>query len=131
MQKAHVMVYDDSRYEHIVIHDTKTYSYGMHTTIRSRIQYTHREHSPLSHPRPTIGKVAKFTSSRRRTLVNALFHKSHTLPHSPMGFLQENATANIVIIIEENIVFDDFFFIFCIFVYKKNHLIYFFTNFGH
>ena len=103
----------------------------MYTTIRSRIQYTHREHSPLSHLRPTIGKVAKFTSSRRRTLVNALFHKSHTLQHSPMGFLQENATANIVIIIEENIVFDDFFFIFCIFVYKKNHLIYFFTNFGH
>ena len=131
MQKAHVMVYDDSRYEHIVIHDTKTYSYGMHTTVRSRILYTYREHSPLSHLRPTIGKVAKFTSSRRRTLVNALFHKSHTLPHSPMGFLQENATANIVIIIEENIVFDDFFFMFCIFVYKKNHLIYFFTNFGH
>ena len=131
MQKAHVMVYDDSMYEHIVIHDTKTYSYGMYTTNRSRIQYTHREHSPLSHLRPTIGKVAKFTSSRRRTLVNALFHKSHTLPHSPMGFLQENATANIVIIIEENIVYDDFFFMFCIFVYKKNHLIYFFTNFGH
>ena len=103
----------------------------MYTTIRSRIQYTHREHSPLSHLRPTIGKVAKFTSSRRRTLANALFHKSHTLPHSPMGFLQENATANIVIIIEENIVYDDFFFTFCIFVYKKNHLIYFFTNFGH
>ena len=131
MQKAHVMVYDDSMYEYIVIHDTKTYCCDMYTTIRSRIRYTHREHSPLSHPRPTIGKVAKFTSSRRRTLVNALFHKSHTLPHSPMGFLQENATANIVIIIEENIVFDDFFFIFCIFVYKKNHLIYFFTNFGH
>ena len=131
MQKAHVMVYNDSKYELLVIHDTLTYCYGMYTTIRSRIQYTHREHSPLSHPRPTIGKVAKFTSSRRRTLVNALFHKSHTLPHSPMGFLQENATANIVIIIEENIVFDDFFFIFCIFVYKKNHLIYFFTNFGH
>ena len=131
MQKAHVMVYDDSRYEHIVIHDTKTYSYGMYTTVRSRILYTHREHSPLSHLRPTKGKVAKFTSSRRRTLVNALFHKSHTLPHSPMGFLQENATANIVIIIEENIVYDDFFFMFCIFVYKKNHLIYFFTNFGH
>lgn len=103
----------------------------MYTTIRSRIQYTHREHSPLSHLRPTIGKVAKFTSSRRRTLVNALFHKSHTIPLSPMGFLQENATANIVIIIEENIVFDDFFFMFCIFVHKKNHLIYFFTNFGH
>ena len=131
MQKAHVMVYDDSMYEQIVIHDTKTYSYGMYTTVRSRILYTLREHSPLSHLRPTKGKVAKFTSSRRRTLVNALFHKSHTLPHSPMGFLQENATANIVIIIEENIVFDDFFFIFCIFVYKKNHLIYFFTNFGH
>ena len=131
MQKAHVMVYNDSKYELLVIHDTLTYCYGMYTTIRSRIQYTHREHSPLSHLRPTIGKVAKFTSSRRRTLVNALFHKSHTLPHSPMGFLQENATANIVIIIEENIVFDDFFFIFCIFVYKKNHLIYFFTNFGH
>ena len=131
MQKAHVMVYDDSRYEHIVIHDTKTYSYGMYTTVRSRILYTHREHSPLSHLRPTKGKVAKFTSSRRRTLVNALFHKSHTLPLSPMGFLQENATANIVIIIEENIVFDDFFFMFCIFVHKKNHLIYFFTNFGH
>lgn len=103
----------------------------MYTTIRSRIQYTHREHSPLSHLRPTIGKVAKFTSSRRRTSVNALFHKSHTLPLSPIGFLQENATANIVIIIEENIVYDDFFFTFCIFVYKKNHLIYFFTNFGH
>ena len=131
MQKAHVMVYNDSKYELLVIHDTLTYCYGLYTTIRSRIQYTHREHSPLSHLRPTIGKVAKFTSSRRRTLVNALFHKSHTLPHSPMGFLQENATANIVISIEENIVFDDFFFIFCIFVYKKNHLIYFFTNFGH
>ena len=103
----------------------------MYTTIRSRIQYTHREHSPLSHLRPTIGKVAKFTSSRRRTSVNALFHKSRTLPHSPTGFLQENATANIVIIIEENIVYDYFFFTFCIFVYKKNHLIYFFTNFGH
>ena len=131
MQKAHVMVYDDSMYEHIVIYDIKTYCCDMYTTIRSRIQYTHREHSPLSHLRPTRGKVAKFTSSRRRTLVNALFHKSHTLPHSPMGFLQENATANIVIIIEENIVYDDFFFTFCIFVYKKNHLIYFFTNFGH
>ena len=81
----------------------------MYTTIRSRIQYTHREHSPLSHLRPTIGKVAKFTSSRRRTLVNALFHKSHTLPHSPMGFLQENATANIVIIIEEYNINDVFF----------------------
>ena len=131
MQKAHVMVYDDSMYELLVIHGTLTYCYGMYTTIRSRIQYTHREHSPLSHLRPTIGKVAKFTSSRRRTLVNALFHKSHTLPHSPMSFLQENATANIVIIIEENIVYDDFFFTFCIFVYKKNHLIYFFTIFGH
>ena len=87
----------------------------MYTTIRSRIQYTHREHSPLSHLRPTIGKVAKFTSSRRRTLANALFHKSHTLPHSPMGFLQENATANIVIIIEENALISDYF---CIFAEK-------------
>ena len=85
MQKAHVMVYDDSMYEHIVIYDTKTYSYGMYTTIRSRILYTHREHSPLSHLRPTRGKVAKFTSSRRRTLVNALFHKSHTQPAQPFG----------------------------------------------
>ena len=100
MQKAHVMVYDDSTYEHIVIHDTKTYSYGMYTTVRSRILYTRREHSPLSHLRPTRGKVAKFTSSRRRTLVNALFHKSHTHPLSPSGFLQENATAKIRIIFE-------------------------------
>jgi ADP-heptose:LPS heptosyltransferase len=36
MQKAHVMVYNDSKYEQLVIHDTKTYSYGMHTTIRSK-----------------------------------------------------------------------------------------------
>ena len=102
----------------------------MHTTIRSRIQYTHREHSPLSHLRPTIGKVAKFTSSRRRTLVNALFHKSHTLPHSPIGFLQENATANIVIIIEENIVYNFFSSLSAFLFSKTGRRCRFFINFG-
>ena len=116
MQKAHVMVYDDSMYEYIVIHDTKTYSYGMYTTIRSRIQYTHREHSPLSHLRPTIGKVAKFTSSRRRTLVNALFHKSHTHPLSPLGFLRKNAFAKIINISEIRALI---LFFLCIFAKKK------------
>ena len=116
MQKAHVMVYDDSMYEHIVIHDTKTYSYGMYTTNRSRIQYTHREHSPLSHLRPTIGKVAKFTSSRRRTLVNALFHKSHTHPLSPLGFLRKNAFAKITNISEIRALI---LFFLCIFAKKK------------
>ena len=120
MQKAHVMVYDDSRYEHIVIHDTKTYSYGMHTTIRSRIQYTHREHSPLSHPRPTIGKVAKFTSSRRRTLANALFHKSHTHPLSPLGFLRKNAFAKITNISEIRALI---LFFLCIFAEKKLNIL--------
>lgn len=109
------MVYDDSKYEHIVIHDTKTYSYGMYTTIRSRIQYTHREHSPLSHLRPTKGKVAKFTSSRRRTLVNALFHKSHTHPLSPSGFLRKNAIAKIIIFFE---IYANISNYFCIFAEK-------------
>ena len=116
MQKAHVMVYDDSRYEHIVIHDTKTYCCDMYTTIRSRIRYTHREHSPLSHPRPTIGKVAKFTSSRRRTLANALFHKSHTHPLSPLGFLRKNAFAKIINISE---IRARILFFLCIFAKKK------------
>ena len=116
MQKAHVMVYDDSMYEYTVIHDTKTYSCDMYTTIRSRIRYTHREHSPLSHLRPTIGKVAKFTSSRRRTLVNALFHKSHTHPLSPLSFLRKNAFAKIINISEIR----TFIFVFlCIFAKKK------------
>lgn len=88
----------------------------MYTTIRSRIQYTHREHSPLSHLRPTIGKVAKFTSSRRRTLVNALFHKSHTHPLSPSGFLRENAFAKITIIFEIYANESNFL---CIFAKKK------------
>ena len=116
MQKAHVMVYDDSMYEHIVIHDTKTYSYGMYTTVRSRILYTHREHSPLSHLRPTKGKVAKFTSSRRRTLVNALFHKSHTHPLRPLGFLRKNAFAKITNISEIRALI---LFFLCIFAKKK------------
>ena len=102
----------------------------MYTTIRSRIQYTHREHSPLSHLRPTIGKVAKFTSSRRRTLVNALFHKSRTLPHSPMGFLQENATANIVIIIEEYNINNVFSPLSAFLFSKTGKECRFFTNFG-
>ena len=130
MQKAHVMVYNDSKYELLVIHDTLTYCYGMYTTIRSRIQYTHREHSPLSHLRPTKGKVAKFTSSRRRTLVNALFHKSHTLPLSPMGFLQENATANIVIIIEEYNINNVFSPLSAFLFSKTQRECRFFTNFG-
>ena len=112
MQKAHVMVYNDSKYELLVIHDTLTYCYGMYTTIRSRIRYTHREHSPLSHPRPTIGKVAKFTSSRRRTLANALFHKSHTHPLSPLGFLRKNAFAKIINISEIHTLIFVFFFFF-------------------
>ena len=116
MQKAHVMVYDDSMYEYIVIHDTKTYCCDMYTTIRSRIRYTHREHSPLSHPRPTIGKVAKFTSSRRRTLANALFHKSHTHPLSPLGFLRKNAFAKIINIFEIRALI---LFFLCIFAKKK------------
>ena len=116
MQKAHVMVYDDSMYEYIVIHDTKTYCCDMYTTIRSRIRYTHREHSPLSHPRPTIGKVAKFTSSRRRTLVNALFHKSHTHPLSPLGFLRKNVSAKIINISEIRVLI---LFFLCIFAKKK------------
>ena len=116
MQKAHVMVYDDSMYEYIVIHDTKTYCCDMYTTIRSRIRYTHREHSPLSHPRPTIGKVAKFTSSRRRTLANALFHKSHTHPLSPLGFLRKNAFAKIINISEIRALI---LFFLCIFAKKK------------
>lgn len=102
----------------------------MYTTIRSRIQYTHREHSPLSHLRPTIGKVAKFTSSRRRTLVNALFHKSRTLPHSPLGFLQENATANIVIIIEEYNINNVFSPLSAFLFSKRGRECRFFTNFG-
>lgn len=113
MQKAHVMVYDDSMYEYTVIHDTKTYSCDMYTTIRSRIRYTHREYSPLSHLRPTIGKVAKFTSSRRRTLVNALFHKSHTHPLSPLGFLRKNAFAKIINISEIRALILFFFVYFC------------------
>ena len=116
MQKAHVMVYDDSMYEYIVIHDTKTYCCDMYTTIRSRIRYTHREHSPLSHPRPTIGKVAKFTRSRRRTLANALFHKSHTHPLSPLGFLRKNAFAKIINISEIRALI---LFFLCIFAKKK------------
>ena len=116
MQKAHVMVYDDSMYEHIVIHDTKTYSYGMYTTNRSRILYTLREHSPLSHLRPTKGKVAKFTSSRRRTLANALFHKSHTHPLSPLGFLRKNGFAKITNISEIRALI---LFFLCIFAKKK------------
>ena len=116
MQKAHVIVYDDSMYEYIVIHDTKTYCCDMYTTIRSRIRYTHREHSPLSHPRPTIGKVAKFTSSRRRTLANALFHKSHTHPLSPLGFLRKNAFAKIINISEIRALI---LFFLCIFAKKK------------
>ena len=116
MQKAHVMVYDDSMYEYIVIHDTKTYCCDMYTTIRSRIRYTHREHSPLSHPRPTIGKVAKFTSSRRRTLANALFHKSHTHPLSPLGFLRKNAFAKIINISEIRAFI---LYFLCIFAKKK------------
>ena len=116
MQKAHVMVYDDSMYEYTVIHDTKTYSCDMYTTIRSRIRYTHREHSPLSHLRPTIGKVAKFTSSRRRTLVNALFHKSHTHPLSPLSFLRKNAFAKIINISELRALI---LFFLCIFAKKK------------
>lgn len=116
MQKAHVMVYDDSMYEYTVIHDTKTYSCDMYTTIRSRIQYTHREHSPLSHLRPTIGKVAKFTSSRRRTLVNALFHKSHTHPLSPLSFLRKNAFAKIINISEIRALI---LYFLCIFAKKK------------
>ena len=116
MQKAHVMVYDDSMYEHIFIHYTKTYNYGMYTTIRSRKLYTHREHSPLSHLRPTIGKVAKFTSSRRRTLVNALFHKSHTHPLSPLSFLRKNAFAKIINISE---ILALILFFLCIFAKKK------------
>ena len=116
MQKAHVMVYDDSMYEYIVIHDTKTDCCDMYTTIRSRIRYTHREHSPLSHPRPTIGKVAKFTSSRRRTLANALFHKSHTHPLSPLGFLRKNAFAKIINISEIRALI---LFFLCIFAKKK------------
>ena len=116
MQKAHVMVYDDSMYEYIVIHDTRTYCCDMYTKIRSRIRYTHREHSPLSHPRPTIGKVAKFTSSRRRTLANALFHKSHTHPLSPLGFLRKNAFAKITNISEIRALI---LFFLCIFAKKK------------
>ena len=116
MQKAHVMVYDDSMYEYTVIHDTKTYSCDMYTTIRSRIRYTHREHSPLSHLRPTIGKVAKFTSSRRRTLVNALFHKSHTHPLSPLSFLRKNAFAKIINISELRALI---LYFLCIFAKKK------------
>lgn len=116
MQKAHVMVYDDSMYEYTVIHDTKTYSCDMYTTIRSRIRYTHREHSPLSHLRPTIGKVAKFTSSRRRTLVNALFHKSHTHPLSPLSFLRKNAFAKIINISEIRALI---LYFLCIFAKKK------------
>ena len=116
MQKAHVMVYDDSMYEYIVIHDTKTYSCDMYTTIRSRIRYTHREHSPLSHLRPTKGKVAKFTSSRRRTLVNALFHKSHTHPLSPLSFLRKNAFAKIINISEIRALI---LYFLCIFAKKK------------
>ena len=88
----------------------------MYTTIRSRIQNTHREHSPLSHLRPTIGKVAKFTSSRRRTLVNALFHKSHTHPLSPSGFLRKNAFAKIINISE---ILALILFFLCIFSKKK------------
>lgn len=88
----------------------------MYTTIRSRIQYTHREHSPLSHLRPTIGKVAKFTSSRRRTLVNALFHKSHTHPLSPSGFLRKNVSAKIINISEIRALI---LFFLCIFAKKE------------
>ena len=120
MQKAHVMVYNDSKYELLVIHDTLTYCYGMYTTIRSRIRYTHREHSPLSHPRPTIGKVAKFTSSRRRTLANALFHKSHTHPLSPLGFLRKNAFAKITNISEIRALI---LFFLCIFAKKKLNIL--------
>ena len=120
MQKAHVMVYDDSMYEYIVIHDTKTYCCDMYTTIRSRIRYTHREHSPLSHLRPTIGKVAKFTSSRRRTLVNALFHKSHTHPLSPLSFLRKNAFAKITNISEIRALI---LFFLCIFAKKKLNIL--------
>lgn len=87
----------------------------MYTTIRSRIQYTHREHSPLSHLRPTIGKVAKFTSSRRRTLVNALFHKSHTHPLSPSGFLRKNVSAKIINISEIRALI----LFFCVYFCKK------------
>lgn len=87
----------------------------MYTTIRSRIQYTHREHSPLSHLRPTIGKVAKFTSSRRRTLVNALFHKSHTHPLSPSGFLRKNVSAKIINISEIRALI----LFFCVFLQKE------------
>ena len=115
MQKAHVMVYNDSKYELLVIHDTLTYCYGMYTTIRSRIQYTHREHSPLSHLRPTKGKVAKFTSSRRRTLANALFYISHTHPLSPSGFLRKNVSAKITIISEKRALISNYF---CIFAEK-------------
>lgn len=85
----------------------------MYTTIRSRIQYTHREHSPLSHLRPTIGKVAKFTSSRRRTLVNALFHKSHTHPLSPSGFLRKNVSAKIHKYFRNTCAYLIFFVYFC------------------
>ena len=88
----------------------------MYTTIRSRIQYTHREHSPLSHLRPTIGKVAKFTSSRRRALANALFHKSHTHPLSPSGFLRKNVSAKIINISEIRALI---LFFLCIFAKKK------------
>lgn len=92
----------------------------MYTTIRSRIQYTHREHSPLSHLRPTIGKVAKFTSSRRRTLVNALFHKSHTHPLSPSGFLRKNVSAKIINISEIRALI---LFFLCIFAKKKLNIL--------
>ena len=45
-------------------------------------------------------RLAKLRHVKDKRQINALFHKSSTHPLSPSGFLQENATAKVMIIFE-------------------------------
>ena len=87
----------------------------MYTTTHGRVQYTYREHLPLSCLLTVFGscEVSKVKDKRQ---INALFHKSHTHPLSPLGFLRKNAFAKIINISEIHTLI---FVFLCIFAKKK------------
>ena len=88
---------------------------SIYTTTHGRVQYTYREHLPLSCLLTVFGscEVSKVKDKRQ---INALFHKSHTHPLSPLSFLRKNAFAKITNISEIRALI---LFFLCIFAKKK------------